>query len=273
MTTTAEFLLIDVGNTTTKLRLATHTRLLGKTRRLLTTDLTRTTASASASLRTMLAEWEPARVVVSSVVPDAMRAILRMFPRTVPVTADLDAGVDLRGYSGTATLGADRIANVVGALARHGPGPLIVVDFGTAATFNALDARGRFLGGIIAPGRSAVANYLPAHTAQLPPIRLAGQVPRAIGRNTREAMRAGAIIGYRGLVRELVDALRAELAPGAGETVRIIATGGDAAWVARILPGTFAATEPDLTLHGLRLIAARVFPPTGELSHRSTATG
>ena len=174
----------------------------------------------------------------------------------IPLTFRLDTGVDLRGYPGVKTLGADRIANLAGALALHGPPPLIVVDFGTAATFNVLDARGRFLGGVIAPGLASMTGYLPARAAQLPPIQLAGGLPAAIGRHTSAAMRAGALLGYRGLVREILDRLRMR-----NSATPPRASSPPAATPASWRPASnlpFDAVDPDLTLHGLRITAARL---------------
>ncbi len=247
----ADFLLIDIGNTAAKLRLATRAGLRGKGRRVPTAELA--AAGGDAVLRKALRGWRYRRVVFSSVVPAAARVVTAALPGALAVNATVDTGVDLRGYPGTKTLGADRIANAAGALVLYGPGPLIVVDFGTAATFNVLDPAGRFLGGIIAPGLAAATEYLPARTAQLPPVRLTGKFPKAIGRNTREALRAGALIGYRGMVREIVTALRAEL----GAAARVVATGGDARFLARSGTVEFDAVDPELTLQGLRVIAAR----------------
>lgn len=248
------FLLIDIGNTTAKLRLATPDALRGKTRRLPTADLL--AADGPAALQKALAGWRYnyTRTLFSSVVPAASRTVLAALPDATPLTSRLDTGVDLRGYPGRKTLGADRLANLAGALARHGPPPLIVVDFGTAATFNVLDARGRFLGGTIAPGLASMTGYLPARAAQLPPIRLSGPLPTAIGRSTPAAMRAGALLGYRGLVQEILDRLRAELGD---PSTRFIATGGDAAFLASSLDLPFNIVDPNLTLHGLRVIAGR----------------
>ena len=247
------FLLIDLGNTTAKLRLADHQDLCGSTRRLPTAALL--APDGPAALRKTLGGWRYGRAILSSVVPAAARVAVAALPDVVQVTHRLDTGVDLRAYPGAKTLGADRLANLAGALARHGPPPLIVVDFGTAATFNVLDARGRFLGGTIAPGLASMTGYLPAHAAQLPPIKLAGSPPAAIGRSTAAAMRAGALLGYRGLVREILAGLRAELG---GPPARVIATGGDAVFLASRLGWPFNAVDPDLTLHGLRVIAAKL---------------
>ena len=250
--TTADFLLIDLGNTSAKLRLATAARLLGQTRRLPTAALL--APGGAGALEGALAGWRFGGAVLSSVVPAAARAVAAALPGMGAVGARTDAGVDLRGYPGRRTLGADRLANMAGALARHGPGPLVVVDFGTAATFNALDAAGRFLGGAIAPGLAAVRDYLPARGALLPPVRLAGAPPRAVGRSTAAAIRAGTLLGYRGLVREILDAIRAEL----GGQAQVVATGGDARFLAARGWGFFDVVDPDLTLHGLRVIAARL---------------
>ena len=255
----AKYLLIDLGNTAAKLRLARASSLLGKTRRVPTPGLLAPDGGA-AMLREALAGWDYDRAILSSVVPDAARAVAAVVPpgKLLRVSSELDTGLDLRGYPARRTLGQDRIANLAGAFDRHGPGPLIVVDFGTAATFNVLAAGARFLGGVIAPGLAAVRDYLPARAAQLPPVDLRRPPRTATGRNTRAAMLAGVAIGYRGLVREILDGLRAELGPG--KSAQVIATGGDARWVARQLPGAFAAVDPDLTLHGLRVIAARQPP-------------
>lgn len=247
----ADFLLIDVGNTTAKLRLARAAALSGDTRRLPTADLL--ARGGTGALRAALAGWNYRKVVLSSVVPAAGRVIEEALPDVFAVHGGVDSGVDLRGYPGAATLGSDRLANMAGALVRHGPPPLIVVDFGTAATFNVLAAQGRFLGGTIAPGLAAMAGILPARTALLPPVRVAGAAPKAIGRSTVAAVRAGALIGFRGMVREIVESLRNEL----GTPARVIATGGDAPFLATRLRADFDMVDRDLTLHGLRVIAAR----------------
>ncbi len=244
----ADFLLIDVGNTSAKLRLASAAALLGKTRRLPTGDLL--APDGSGALRRALVGWNYGRVVLSSVVPEASRVVTETLPGVLVVSRKLKTGVDLRGYPGAKTLGADRLANMAGARALHGSrGALIVVDFGTAATFNVLDARGWFLGGVIAPGLASMSGYLPARAAQLPPLGPLREPRSAIGRSTSTAMLAGTVLGYRGLVREILHSLRAEQ-----YGAQVIATGGDAPFVAGLLPALFAAVEPDLTLHGLRVV-------------------
>jgi type III pantothenate kinase len=246
----AEFLLIDIGNTNAKLRLASAKRLLGRTRSLPTADLLG--VGAPNRLRRLMAGWRFDGVVLASVVPAAAEAVERLLGKTpvLRIGSGLDVGVDLSDYPGRRTLGADRLADMAGAIALHGPGPLIVADLGTAAVFNAIDAPGSFLGGVIAPGLAALHGSLPAQAAQLPLTPLRART-RVIGRNTREALLAGTLYGHRGLLREILSALRDEL-PGA----RLIATGGGARLLKHLLtPGD--VIDPHLTLQGLRVIAVR----------------
>lgn len=154
-------------------------------------------------------------------------------------------------------VGADRIVTAVAAYARHG-GPTIVVDFGTATTFDAISARGEYLGGAIAPGIGIGAEALFQRTAKLPRVELT--CPRhVIGRNTVASIQSGLLNGYAALVEGLVKRMGLELAPPAGKGVKVIATGGHAAALAE--PCSVLNTiEPDLTLAGLRLLWNRNRP-------------
>ena len=195
-----------------------------------------------------------AAAIVCSVVP-AKAAVLREFLETRgPVhfldhRSPLGMGVD---YPQPAQIGADRLANAAAVVSRHGA-PAIVIDFGTAVTFDVISEAPAYCGGVIAPGLGAMSGYLPQKTALLPAIDLE-EPPSAIGKSTVHAMQAGAVFGYRGLVREIIARLRAEMH---GDP-RIIATGGDAALIARGL-AEIEAVDPDITLDGLRQVAARVF--------------
>lgn len=144
------------------------------------------------------------------------------------------------------TVGADRLANMAEAARRFGRN-VIVADFGTAATFDLLDARGRFAGGAIAPGLQTLAHSLSRKTAQLPVIE-AGAPKTFIGRNTRAALRAGVCGGYAGLVTHLLARL------GAGKK-RVIFTGGDAGAVAKLVPHK-VVIDPLWTLRGVAVLAA-----------------
>jgi type III pantothenate kinase len=154
-------------------------------------------------------------------------------------------GID---YPRPATIGPDRLANAVAAH-HHFGAPAVVVDFGTAVTFDVVDAAANYVGGVIAPGLAAMTDYLHEKTALLPRIRI--RDPRAvIGKSTEEAMLIGAAHGYRGLVRELICELRAELKH---PKLPVVATGGYAKLIAAGLP-EIQSVEPNLTLEGLRLV-------------------
>jgi pantothenate kinase type III len=149
------------------------------------------------------------------------------------------------------TIGADRLADAAGAVSRYGA-PLVVMDFGTALTAAVVTGDCVWRGGVIAPGFPLMRDYLFERTAKLPHMKLgSGRAPR-IGRSTEEAMRFGALVGYRGMVREIV----AELRRNFGEDFRVVATGGFARWVLRDLDMPFTI-DPSLTLYGAGLICAR----------------
>jgi type III pantothenate kinase len=144
------------------------------------------------------------------------------------------------------TVGADRLANMAEAVRRFGR-HVIVADFGTAATFDVLDARGSFVGGAIAPGWRTLASALSQNTALLPVI--GADVPRTFtGRNTREALRAGVCGGYAGMVEHLLTRL------GSGRK-RVVFTGGDAAVVAELVARR-VVTDPLWTLKGVAVLGA-----------------
>ena len=143
-------------------------------------------------------------------------------------------------------IGAYRLCDAAGAVARHGA-PVAVADFGTALTFDVVDARGAYVGGVIAPGLPLMTGYLHEKTAKLPEVELAGPLPKW-GNSTENAMKLGAKLGHRGMVREILDFVRSKTGP---ETV-FCATGGYAAWALEGFEGV--SVEPDLTLFGLGTI-------------------
>ena len=153
-----------------------------------------------------------------------------------------------------AEVGADRLVNALVAARLYGA-PAIVVDFGTATNFDVVAADGAYVGGALAPGLELGIEALVARTARLPRIELS-RPARAIGRDTVSAMQSGAVIGYVGLVRELIAAIRAELALDSSERPQVILTGGLSAapWAADI--PDVDAIDPELTLRGLALLHA-----------------
>ena len=132
----------------------------------------------------------------------------------------------------------------------------MVVDFGTAVTFDVVDERGDYVGGVIAPGLAALTDYLHEKTALLPKIKIR-EPRRVIGKSTEEAMLAGAVYGYRGLVREILS----QLTTAVGRPLPVVATGGYAQLIARKMP-EITSVRPNLTLEGLRLtwLANRATP-------------
>lgn len=153
-------------------------------------------------------------------------------------------------YENPFEVGADRIAAAVAAFETYG-GPAIVVDFGTATTFDAISAKGEYLGGAIAPGIRIAAEALTLKTARLPRVEIR-KPKRAIGRTTVASMQSGLYFGYIGLVTNTIAEIRGEL----GGTARVVATGGFGGQVAAELPA-IEAFEPDLVLMGLRIIHER----------------
>lgn len=198
-------------------------------------------------------------IVVSSVVP-AKDAVVRRAAGGRPVLfidgkTDLGVGVD---YPKPKTIGADRLANAAAVAELYGF-PAIVVDFGTAVTFDVVSAARSYIGGVIAPGLESMTTFLYQRTALLPKLTLR-EPAAAIGKSTEAAMMAGAVHGYRGLVAEILRQIRAENFPR--QRVHIVSTGGYAALIARQLP-EIATVHENLTLEGLRIIANRNFAPAG----------
>jgi len=150
-------------------------------------------------------------------------------------------------YENPHEVGADRIVNGVAAFHRYG-GPAIVIDFGTATTFDTITAKGEYLGGVIAPGLKISAEALFSRAARLPRVDIK-RPGRVIGRNTVASMQSGIYFGYAGLVEGIVKRIVAEL----GEGTKVVATGGLSSVFEDVLPFV-DAFDPHLTLHGLRLV-------------------
>lgn len=190
--------------------------------------------------------------VFCSVVPSANQTWISELKRSLgsdPLVVNhrLKLGIGI-SYPRPATIGADRLANACGAVSRYGA-PVIVADFGTALTFDVISADGAYIGGVIAPGLPIMTDYLAEKAALLPRIRLKGPY-REVGKNTVGAMRIGAKVGYRGMVREIVKYLKAGLRL---KRVKLCATGGYAEWALDGLDMPFRF-DPDLTLYGLSRI-------------------
>ncbi len=239
----SEYLLIDISNSFTKLAFASSKKL-GATERIETARL------SAAALQKIIGRRTIGQIVVSSVVPkkDALsrRAAGKNRVSFVSAKCELGVGVD---YPDPSSIGADRLANAAAVAALYGC-PAVVVDFGTAVTFDVVSAERSYIGGVIAPGLESMTSYLYTRTALLPKLTLA-EPRRAVGRSTKAAMMSGAIFGYRGLVKEILARIGAEAF--GKRRAQIVATGGYAQLIAARLP-EIAAVRPHLTLEGLRII-------------------
>jgi len=190
-------------------------------------------------------------ICLASVVPPLTGRMIEACQRYTglePLVLDtgVKTGVRIR-YEDPRAVGADRIADAAAVQRLYG-GPACVVDFGTATTFDAINAQGDYLGGAIAPGIGIAAEALVMRTAKLPRVDLQ-RPPSAIGRNTPHAMQSGLLFGYVGLVEGMVKRFRQELGP----KMKVIATGGLAEVVARETD-VLEILAPWLTLDGLRII-------------------
>jgi len=241
-------LLLDIGNTNTHLGLADSRRV--------TKQGSVPTAGwferkAGPRVKSFVGNARLRGVALCSVVPRAtplVRKVVRHFWKLscLELGASTVTGIGI-SYPRPLTIGPDRLANAVAAR-QHFGAPVVVVDFGTAVTFDVVNRAGDYVGGIIAPGLAAMTDYLHEKTALLPRIKIR-EVKSVIGKSTQEAMLVGAIQGYRGLIRELIIRLKQELKE---RRLPVVATGGYGELIASKLP-EITAVDPLLTLEGLRL--------------------
>ena len=242
-------LLFDIGNTHTHIGLADERRVVKQTD---ISTLMWFGGGAAALVKKFAGENKIEGAILCSVVPRATPLVKKLVRAAWKINALELNSATIRGvgidYPKPASIGPDRLANAVAAKFRFGA-PVVVVDFGTAVTFDVVNAKGNYVGGIIAPGLAAMTNYLHEKTALLPKIEIR-EVKSVIGKSTEHAMLIGAVQGYRGLVRELIGELKRELR---AEKLPVVATGGYAKLIAAKLP-EISAVAPDLTLEGLRLV-------------------
>jgi len=253
-------LAIDAGNTNLVFALVEDGVIRARWR--IATDPRRTADQYAVWLHQLLelegyTRADVSAVIIGTVVPRALHnleVLASKYFGVEPVIAGQDAagwGIAL-DVADPKTVGADRVLNAIAAHARH-KGDLIVVDFGTAATFDVVDYSGAYKGGIIAPGINLSLDALVNAAAKLP--RIAIEAPEGtsvIGRTTEEQMHIGIYWGYVAMIEGLVARLKAEI----GRPVQVIATGGLATLFATHT-GVFDAIEGDLTIQGLAMLYAR----------------
>jgi len=239
----ADFLLINNNNTRTKFALADRSSVRDH-RSILSEDI------SADSVQSLLEGWNYGQVMMASVVPRDQPS-LRDSQAGIPlleISPEIPLGIEI-DFPDPTMIGADRLANAAAVADRCEGRPIIVVDFGTAVTFDIIDPRPAYVGGVIAPGLDAMRHYLHQRTALLPEIEIV-HPDSAIGKSTEHAMQSGAFHGYRGLVREILSQIESELESPA----KVIATGGYAALLADKFE-EISSVEPYLTMEGLRRVA------------------
>ncbi|HEX6043353.1 MAG TPA: type III pantothenate kinase [Pyrinomonadaceae bacterium] len=250
-------LAIDAGNTNITLGVFQGAELRANWR--LVTDRTRTADEYETEVRDLfdqagISVRDIEAVIVASVVPqlnDTLKTMSERYFQLSPIFVDHTTNTGLKIlYDQPSELGADRIVDAVAAVEKYGA-PCIVVDFGTATTFNAINSRREYLGGIIAPGVMTCADALFARAAKLPRVPI--ERPKSvIGKSTVEAMQSGLFYGYG----NLVDGLLENMLHAMQETPKIIMTGGLARVIGDALHYVYEF-DPNLTLDGLRIVYER----------------
>lgn len=251
----APYLLVDNSNTWTKFCTASEKRI-GQVTHIATSSLT------LKSLKQIRQNNSQARVILCSVVPRIKELFCKIWPTSQRLILDhktppfgRDIGID---YPKPETIGGDRLANTV-ACAYLYKLPAIVVDFGTATTFDVISNERKYLGGVIAPGLNAMTHYLHEKTALLPKITL--KRPRkVIGKSTIEAMHSGAFTGYCGMIKEILQKIKRDLPQ---KKISVIATGGQGDILTKEIL-EIQQTDSLITLRGLHLTAQHNFGPLAE---------
>lgn len=250
-------LVIDVGNSNIVFGVYDDRRLVRSWR--LSTDRSRTSDEYAVLLHTLFAQAEISfsavtGSIISSVVPQltgVMAAISNVFfnlPALI-VGDGIKTGMPIL-YDNPKEVGADRIVNAVAGFEKY-KCPLVIIDFGTATTFDYVNAKGEFCGGAIAPGIAISVEALFQRASKLPRIDIA-KPAKVIAKNTINSMQAGIFYGYVGLVDGIIERIRTE----SSEKFRVIATGGLAALIAPESK-TIEVVDADLTLEGLRILFKR----------------
>ena len=249
-------LLFDIGNSNTHIGLANHQRVIKQLN-------IPTKGWFEGSLQDRLKAFAGKAIegaALCSVVPRATPLVKRCVRQqwdlqTLELSPRTTFGIRIN-YPNPKSIGPDRLANAMAVRHQYGA-PAVVVDFGTAVTFDVVNAKGEYVGGIIAPGLSAMTDYLHEKTALLPRIKIR-EITSVIGKNTKQAMLIGAVHGYRGLIRGLLNELKTVLN---SPNLPVVATGGYAELISARMP-EITAVDPLLTLEGLRLLWEKNAVPT-----------
>lgn len=256
------FLAIDIGNTHTVFGVYQKEKLIADWR--VTSMLQRTEDEVGAQVRLFLREADIAEtnirgIGISSVVPNLTDIFLMMAQKyfdvePLLVSSSLDLGIKIH-YDDPNSVGADRLCNAVAGFTKYG-GPLIIIDFGTATTYDIIASNGDYLGGVIAPGIETSAVDLHRRAAKLPKVELRFPT-KIIGADTVTSMQAGILFSAIDAMEGIVRRVQKELKRRDGETARVIATGGFSPLMSRHTK-VIEHSEPSLVLDGVRLIYQRM---------------
>jgi type III pantothenate kinase len=248
------FLAIDIGNTNITLGLYVQNKIIKIWR--IATSKKKTVDEYAVTILDIfhysgIDEKKFKAIAIASVVPSLDNVFAELtevhFHKKAFFITNKNSGGLKIPYGNPEDVGADRIADAVAVYKLFG-GPAIVIDFGTATTFDCIDSRGRYLGGAIAPGPAISAQSLAQRTSKLPLVNIA--LPKnIIGRSTVECIQSGLYYGYIGLVKEIISRLKGNLE----SKVKIIATGGLATLIVKEIP-EIKHIVPELTLEGIRII-------------------
>ncbi|HXG37952.1 MAG TPA: type III pantothenate kinase [Bacteroidota bacterium] len=256
------FLAIDIGNTHTVFGVFRGKKLLASWR--VTSNHQRTEDEVGSQLLLFLKDGKISRskingIGISSVVPnltDIFAAMAKKYFTVEPViiSSELKLGITIH-YDEPSSVGADRLCNAVAGYAKYG-GPLIIVDFGTATTFDVVASNGDYLGGVIAPGVETSAADLHRRAAKLPKVEL--HFPKKIiGTDTVGSMQAGILYGALDALEGMIHRLQNEIERREGKRAKVVATGGFSELMSKHSK-LIEAWEPSLVLDGVRIIYERV---------------
>jgi type III pantothenate kinase len=238
-------LVIDIGNTSTSIGFYRNGKVSSVSR-------CKSRSRSDKEIMALITAKPADKAVVASVVPSVNTRWKKLMkstglPKPLFVSHELELGVPVN-YPHPGKIGADRLANSAAAAKLLGT-PSVVCDFGTALTFDVLDAKRGYIGGIICPGLPLMFDYLADKTALLPHVKPV-KTKSAVGRNTAQAMQIGACLGYRGMVREILQNLKKDFGV---RKLPVCCTGGYAGWIFKDWD-IKAVIDPKLTLRGLGII-------------------
>jgi type III pantothenate kinase len=247
-------LTIDIGNTTLSMGIFKGNKLVWQGKIL--TARPANSAYYLSKFKKMLKNKKIDSVIIASVVPQVtgiLKAIFNKYFGIKPIILGEDLIVPIKNlYKNPKQVGQDRLVNAYAAYKKYGGG-LIVIDFGTAVTFDVVSKKGGYLGGIIFPGIETSLKTLSEKAALLPHIKIKG-VKTLIGKDTRSSMLSGVLHGYGALCDGLVNKIKNEI----GKKYKVILTGGHAKLIAKSC--SFNSIQPDLTLEGLALLHKLTVP-------------